>query len=130
LAVWTTQQRCSVAQRLPLVLWFSFLPGDFFFQQLGNCLPFRCIPGFAEDLAISRNIPASQKIIQFHLLLVFSMLIHPRVSSEPFMLSSTDRAVRAGKEHWHGLKPRRIRFVPGLDTTSCFRAPDHHRSHS
>ena len=58
LVVWTTQQQCSVAQRLPLVLWFSFLPGDFFFQQLGNGLPFRCILGFAEDLAISGNIPA------------------------------------------------------------------------
>jgi hypothetical protein len=94
LAVWITQQ-CSVAQRLPLVLWFSFLPGDFFFQQVGNSLPFCCILGYAEDLAVSGNIPPSQKIMQLHLLLpVLSMFIHPRVASEPFMLSSTDRAVR------------------------------------
>ena len=70
-----------------------------------------------------------RKSSNYLLLPVFSMLIHPRIASEPFMLSSTDRAVRAGKEHWHGPKPRRIRFVPGLDTTSCFRAPDHHCSH-
>lgn len=58
-----------------------------------------------------------------------SMSVHPGFPRKPFMLGPTDRAVRTGKEHRHGRKPRGIHLVLGLNPASCFRASDHEHSH-